>query len=128
MFTELGGVTSQLINLALDAAAARHGVIANNIANADTPGFKAKRLKFESELQGLVSQLQAGQSQGAEARLNQAEASIRTGDAVYETGQPVELDEEMVHLTENTILYQALLQASSKRGDLISMAVNEGRK
>lgn len=128
MFTELGGVTSQLISLALDAGAARHSVIANNIANVDTPGFNAKRLKFESELQGVVSQIQAGQSGSVEARLSQAEQSLESGESVFESGRPVELDEEMVHLTENTLLYQALLQASSKRGDLISMAVNEGRK
>lgn len=128
MFTELGGVTSQLINLALDAGAARHSVIANNIANVDTPGFNAKRLKFESELQGVVSQIQAGQSGSVEARLGQIGQSLESGETVVESGRAVELDEEMVHLTENTLLYQALLQASSKRGDLISMAVNEGRK
>ena len=54
---------------------------------------------------------------------------LENSDAMVESrNETVELDREMVKLTENTLSYQALLQAMSKRGDIIKMAVKEGRQ
>jgi len=42
--------TNFLLERAMDVAVIRHQVIADNIANADTPGFKRSRVTFESQL------------------------------------------------------------------------------
>ena len=42
--------TVDLLHRAMDASSVRGAVIANNIANADTPGFKRSTVNFESEL------------------------------------------------------------------------------
>ncbi|OGO39885.1 MAG: flagellar basal-body rod protein FlgB, partial [Chloroflexi bacterium RBG_16_57_9] len=42
--------TNQVLHTALDGLARRQQVTANNIANAETPGFKASIVTFESQL------------------------------------------------------------------------------
>jgi flagellar basal-body rod protein FlgB len=42
--------TVDLLHRAMDVGTVRRNVIANNIANADTPGFKRSTVNFESEL------------------------------------------------------------------------------
>jgi len=42
--------TVDLLHRAMDASTVRRNVIANNIANADTPNFKRSNVNFESEL------------------------------------------------------------------------------
>ena len=129
MIEDIGGVTSQLASLALDAALLRHEVIANNIANVDTPGYQAKRLNFEEQLVGFTTALRSGNEEMLKDRIDSLKMAMENSDAMVESrNETVELDREMVKLTENTLSYQALLQAMSKRGDIIKMAVKEGRQ
>lgn len=130
MIEGIGGVTSALVGVALDAALLRHEVIANNIANVDTPGFQAKRLSFEQHLSGYVSN--SSPHENAESlhdRISWVKHIMNDSDSlITEVGETVELDREMVHLTENTLRYQALLRAAGKNGEIIKMAVREGRR
>ena len=43
--------TNYLLERAMDASILRHQVIADNITNADTPGFKRSRVTFEAQLE-----------------------------------------------------------------------------
>ncbi|NLK00895.1 MAG: flagellar basal body rod protein FlgB, partial [Clostridia bacterium] len=47
----IGDTTMGLLSRSLDAAFTRQEVIANNIANHNTPGFKKSRVAFEEYLQ-----------------------------------------------------------------------------
>ncbi len=52
--------TDYLLEKAMDVSLIRHQVISDNIANADTPGFKRSRVTFESQLQrALASEREA---------------------------------------------------------------------
>ena len=44
------GKTVDILHRTMDAATLRQQILANNIANADTPNFKRSSLNFESEL------------------------------------------------------------------------------
>lgn len=129
MIDNLGGVTSKLVGLALDAAMLRHQLTAHNIANADTPGYSAKRLSFEDHLARITMALN---DPGSEASLQSEIDDLRQrlmarNDLIVSSGEPVALDQEMVELTENVLRYRALLDANSKRGDILKMAIKEGR-
>lgn len=129
MIEKLGGVTTQLIRVALDAALLRHQVIANNIANANTPGYQVKRLNFEEHLSGFTSELTSYDEHTKMARLDSVAANLHEGSPmVVSDNETVELDREMIKLTENTIRYQAILKTAGLRGELLSMAINGGRK
>ncbi len=45
-----------VLGKAMDAYSLRHRVMADNIANANTPGFKRSYVPFESELRELVEE------------------------------------------------------------------------
>jgi flagellar basal-body rod protein FlgB len=128
MLENIGGANSELVKLALDAAWLRQQVIANNIANVNTPGFSAKRVSFEEHLTKFL--LASGQLN--ESAFSQQVDSLRKfvneGHAVEPAASGVvQLDQEMINLTENVLRYQALLDALSKRGSIIKMAIKEGR-
>lgn len=129
MSLDLGGVTSHLVGAALDAAVLRHDVIANNIANYDTPNYKAKRLHFETVLSDMLLQLNNGNESAVKARIEAFRTSLQEAEQFTVTeNEVVELDKEMVRLAENTLRYQALLKAASKQGAVLSMAINGGRQ
>ena len=129
MLEELNSVTSQLALLALDAASQRHQVIANNIANAKTEGYNAKYISFEDHLEGLQSEpvTQSDKSWQVE-QLDMLSKHLDSGSLIKEiSNQGVQLDSEMTKLAQNVIHYQSLLQALKGRGEIIRMAISEGR-
>jgi len=125
MLDDIGGVTSQLVKVALNASLLRHEVIANNIANANTPGFQPQRVNFENVLLDIEHERDAMSDEVLKAQLGELDRLIKEGSVVEQSGESqVELDVEMVELTENVIRYRALLEGLSKRGDLINMAIS----
>ena len=51
---KLTGKTVDLLSRALDFRSANHSVIAGNLANIDTPGYKPKELSFNKELRKVM--------------------------------------------------------------------------
>lgn len=119
--------TTALVRLALDAASLRHLALANNIANADSPGYSPQRVNFEQQLAQVRATLAGGRrAEGADF------AAVRP--SVEETAPRADasaarvLDQELVRVAQNTLHYQALLRASSRFGTIMGMAVNDGRR
>lgn len=89
-------------------ASIRHGIILSNIANSDTPGYRAKDIKFADELKKATLKLKI--THFKHIRGNHLETS---GQVVFEPTKPwldknnVELDLEMAKLVENALLFQA---------------------
>jgi flagellar basal-body rod protein FlgB len=129
MLENLGGITAQLMKLSLDASLLRHQVIANNIANVDTPGFSARQVRFETQLAGYMQAMQEGNDVKMREELNAVKVLLNSEQAITQlSGELVSLDQQMVELAENVLHYRALLAANAKRGELLGMAVNEGRQ
>ena len=130
MLVELNGVTSQLALLALDAASLRHQVIANNIANAQTEGYVAKYVSFENHLAGLMGKTHSvSEAEMQLQQIDQLKQQLLAGELIESTGdEAVKLDSEMTKLAQNVIHYQSLLQALKGRGEILRMAISEGRQ
>jgi flagellar basal-body rod protein FlgB len=125
----LGGATSQLVSVALDAAMARHAAIAANIANVDTPNYRPLVARFDqlvAELQGRVTDRT---QDGAVMRdAERMQDSLRSSPLIADPTAPqVELDMQMADLAKNTLQYQALLTAQGKLMSLAEMAISEGK-
>lgn len=90
------------------AAGIRHGVIASNIANADTPGYKSRDIRFEQALD-----LEIALATTAPSHISQAASATGPGEVVimengpWADGNNVELDVEVAKMTENALLFQA---------------------
>jgi len=126
MIDDIGGVTAQLVKAALDVASLRHEVIANNIANANTQGFKPKKVGFEEYLKEAALGINDQQLSIEQSDIAQILQNVMDGQTIETSGESkVELDMEMTKLSENVIRYKALLEGLGKRGDIIKMAISE---
>jgi flagellar basal-body rod protein FlgB len=100
----------------LDTAALRHKVIAQNVANVNTPGYRRLAVEFEDEL-GKV--LGAGGTAG-----DVAPKVVVADQAERVDGNTVDLDREMGDLTKNGLLYQAAAQIVASRMAAMRSAVS----
>ena len=89
----------------------RQAVVASNIANGDTPGFKAKDVTaFAMKADSFASQLaatQPGHFGGAQhtASTSQAETVVLRNADVSHSGNSVSLEQEMKKVGENAMAY-----------------------
>lgn len=85
----------------------RHGVLTSNIANADTPGYKAKDMEFKQTLDSEIG-LKVTDSGHIRAGGDEGSAEVATDKAnTWEDGNNVELDMETAKMTENAMSFQA---------------------
>ncbi len=96
-------VSSVALSSALDGLALRQRVIADNVANLQTPGYQAKRVAFEGALAAAVRR-----GEGA------AEATVsRSLEPTREDGNNVNLDAETLLHVDTQLRYQLATQAMS---------------
>ena len=108
-----------VLDKAADAAWLRNDAIANNIANADTPGYKRQDVSFETELARAIgsSRYESMDSKVADLKLGQITPKVYTDAADYSyrlDGNNVDPDTENVYLAENQITYNALMSSITK--------------
>ena len=143
----------EILSRGLDAASLRQEVISNNIANVETPGFKASRVSFEDELRralgavdgsgpadgrGALPALPAVRLVGTNPRhivpepRGSAEVAPRvitdTASSMRNDGNNVDVEAQMAELAENTVLYNALVRQISAQFSNLRTAINEGRR
>lgn len=118
---------------ALDVYVQKSAVTTSNIANADTPGYKAVKVKpFEKELMRAYKQ-ESGMKMTTTnpAHLNGGSNTLRNFEPKVTVstepgrmdGNNVDLDKEITDMSENLIMYRAMIVARTKRGKMISGAM-----
>jgi flagellar basal-body rod protein FlgB len=112
-------ITQIALERALSGAEQRQKLLANNLANANTPGFKRSDLDFHS---ALASALDSGEPAAATFTPQTDTTSSMTAD-----GNNVDTDAEMSHLTENSLDYQSLVDVANARLKMISTAIGNGQ-
>ncbi|MGP7794765.1 flagellar basal body rod protein FlgB [Sphingomonas sp. CLY1604] len=100
---------------ALEVRAQRMGVLASNIANASTPGFKARDVDFKSALASMEND--AGN--GSIAAATKYRVPLQTSM----DGNTVELNEEQTAFAENAVQYQTTLSFLNGRIGQITRAL-----
>jgi flagellar basal-body rod protein FlgB len=108
--------TDRFLRAAMSGLAARQRVIANNVANVDTPGFKASEVRFEDALKNAISRGKSGGSVN-QTSLNAAAGHATLVDATTARadGNNVDIDREMELLGEANLNYSAMTQVMSTR-------------
>ena len=121
----LESVTGEIVSKALDFSLYKHGIIANNIANANVKGYAPKRVDFT----GAMAQLKdAVESNNDDTQLRSLIPNVSALEwTIDDAALKVSIDKEMVELTKNTLHYQALLRARSELGEIRKMSITGGR-
>jgi flagellar basal-body rod protein FlgB len=105
----------------------RSEVLAANLANADTPGYKARDLDFKSLLnQNLPAAVTMERTQSghfAPQQLLESHLMYRNPNQVSLDGNTVEANVEQAEYAENAVQYQASLQFISNNFAGLMMAL-----
>ncbi len=132
------GGTIDLLHRSLNLRSAQHRVISANVANADTPHYKAFEVAVDEELRRLrpeAGRVQpvsthaghlAGGRSGAERVTLKAVAPAELD--LRADGNTVDLDRSMGTLSENAIQYKASAQFISSKFRGLKNAINGGRQ
>jgi flagellar basal-body rod protein FlgB len=107
-------ITTDTLHAAMRGLATRQRVIADNIANIDTPGFLAGRVQFEDALRGAVAD---GETAGVRP------AAARSLAATGVNGNNVNLDEETLANIDTGMRYQLVVEAMNAKFSLLRTAI-----
>jgi flagellar basal-body rod protein FlgB len=128
-----GGSLAGLRQL-LDLRMEQHGLVSSNLANADTPEFEAKRVDFGAALQRIMGGDDSGTLRRTDGRhfggLDASATPTETIEAPAwsEDGNSVNPDQEMFVLMENNLVFNATVEAMSRRLALLEYAASDGGK
>jgi len=127
--------TINALNTSMNFRMMNQDVIASNIANADTPGYKAKKLDFETQLK-VAMNVDGSHSMKADDKRHfvTANGGIKDvrGNVYFDPRMnirndlnSVDIDAEMAEQAENEFLYNAAAQIISKKLALLKYAVTD---
>jgi flagellar basal-body rod protein FlgB len=94
----------------LDAAALRHRVIAHNLANANTPGYRRREVRFNEQLAAALQARDAERLAAVRPVVAESEEAATRPD-----GGNVTTERELADLMQNSLLYNACTQLLSSR-------------
>ncbi|WP_349410491.1 flagellar basal body rod protein FlgB [Pseudalkalibacillus sp. SCS-8] len=127
----LNSSTIRHLEHALNGRTLNHKIIANNIANADTPNYKAKSIQFKDSLNQSIKATRTDDShipfssESDNTPLYRVKTNNQT--SYSHNGNNVDVDKEMSKLAENQLYYQALIQRMNGKMSSIKMVLKGGR-
>ncbi|MDK2836580.1 MAG: flagellar basal-body rod protein FlgB [Thermosediminibacterales bacterium] len=129
---------SPILEKTLDSVWLRNEIIAENLANVDTPGYKSKEVVFE---QILRNEMMKRGSKMKIARTHplhitneydvvniKPEIRIKNNSSLRNDKNNVDIDLEMAELTKNTLKYDVLSQLIKKHFQNLQSVISEGRR
>ena len=113
---------TNILGSAMQAAAVRDGVIANNIANVDTPGFKRGVVRFEDTLAAAVADFRST----GRLDLSQVRPRIKLeydwlNFRIDENN--VDIEFEMVQLYQNSMRFEVMASGIMNHYRMINMVI-----
>ena len=112
-----------VLDKAADAAWLRNEAISNNLANANTPGYKRQDVEFESEFKKALRSARYSTGNTSVSNVDKMVANVNyrdlqgrpytdySGYSYRLDGNNVDPDTEGVYLAENQLRYQGLVQS-----------------
>ena len=119
---DIGGSKIELLARLMNASSLRGRVIAGNIANQNTPGFKRQEVQFEDSLRKALA--------SGNPRALDRVAPERTVDELSPSspdGNNVNMELEMNALRENRLTYETYATILEGHLGLIDAAIRDGR-
>lgn len=135
-------LTTKLLEKALDGLSLRQQAISNNMANVDTPNFKATEVSFEEDLNAALRKQPSpdalqmrvsdarhiGFQQPVDVDSIEARSTQLLTTSMRNDGNNVDVDREMTRLAETQLFFQAATQLVNVKFNQLKQAIWEGRK
>jgi flagellar basal-body rod protein FlgB len=120
--------TIDRLSRGLEFASRRHEVLTKNVANLETPGYRARDVAFDDFLNGM---LPAAADAGMPAPIAPSVPGAPEAHVVYtsdgaarEDGNDVNLDRQMARLAENTLFNHTLVTLLTSRFNQMKQAIS----
>ena len=122
----------------LGLRAKRNDVVTANIANSETPGYRAFGFDFEKQLQYVGKMNEPNGMRvsnprhilnsftGANGRIT-PDVYVTPTESVDEDGNTVDVDREMSAMAKNQILYRTTVETLNRKIGMLKYAINGGR-
>lgn len=124
--------TLQAIGPYMSRLSRRQQIVASNLANIDTPGYKTKDVSFHATIQELLNETPTmrsdhprhiqGPFMGPATAVAFEEAGLLSGV----DGNNVDLDRELLKLSETSFGYSMMAQILKGKFRTLSMSINGG--
>jgi flagellar basal-body rod protein FlgB len=127
---QLFGTLTQGLGRALDLYQARHTVLAENIANSETPGYRARDVEFRDVLQTALQPPDPetpGHPETLDSGPIHVEPTLDRGATIKPDGNSVALDVQVGRMSENAFKIQALTQILAARYEGLKRVIDGGK-
>jgi len=126
-----------LLEKSMSLRVRRNSLIASNVANRETPGYRAKDLVFEKQLGRALHSDRPGPLKTTDSRhfdgIEREALESVEGEQINSfnpdpsmDGNTVNLDKEMAKLAENQLMFQAMTKAVNWEFRMLKSAITEG--
>jgi flagellar basal-body rod protein FlgB len=124
--------TFRTLEQGLDYSSLKQKTISQNIANVDTPNYKAKDVSFKHAFQQAIqSSIRANRTDSRHYEFTSSSSSnsiiIQRNHAYQHNGNSVDIDREMSELAQNQIYYQALADRLNGKFNSLKTVIRGGR-
>ena len=107
----------------LDLRSRQHALTATNLANANTPGFRARELDFDTLLRDVMERsVDQDPVEESEIQVHEVPVSPWSRD-----GNSVDPEHETAKMSSNTLLYNAVATGTSHRLEMLRFAASDGK-
>lgn len=124
--------TFNVLEKAMNVSKQRHSLLVSNVANLDTPGFKAKDLDFKAAMtKALNASQRMDLTKTNSGHMGPAPGSLSSADIVEEEGEWngynwMNVDQVMTKLTENNLIYKTAAEALLRKIAVMKEVLREG--
>ena len=132
----------ELMREALDYRSMRQDMIASNIANADTPFYRPRDIRFEEKLAAKKAELFQKNSHTlqmaktsskhlegiTQSNTEKAQIFFRDGHMARNDGNSVDLDVETSEMAKNSVMYNALINGMKKQASIFRAVIDYSGK
>jgi flagellar basal-body rod protein FlgB len=124
----------EIITRALAGSARRGDLIANNLANISTPGYKRQDINFKSALKkemGSASSINLKTTRSSHIPFSKQYASVKVSqnNRNYRNDEnSVDVEVEMAELAKNTIYYNVMSNRAAGHFSILNQVIQQGGK
>lgn len=123
--------TYNLLKKSMDASALRSKVIANNIANINTKGYKKFYVTFEETLNDSMgkNRMKTDNDKHMQTGSNNGEITVKRDEStsMRQDGNNIDIDLEMTNQAANSLMYNALVKQVNSKISLTSYIIRGGK-
>ncbi|HAQ08029.1 MAG TPA: flagellar basal body rod protein FlgB [Bacillus bacterium] len=125
--------TVSTLENALNYSSLKQKIVSQNIANVDTPNYKAKEVSFKDAFDQALGKFEANRTNPRHYQFNSQSGStpgvmVRKMNLNYnENGNSVDLDKEMADMATNQIYYNALTERINGKFNSLQSVIRGGK-